>query len=213
MKKIKIKGNDYVMVHERVKEFHNLYPNGSIDTKLVELTDRFITKTIVIPDVSTPERCFTGLSYEDVGSNNVNSTSALENCETSSVGRALGFLNIGIDTSIASFEEVNNAIENQESKKIKPIAADVNPISGEESDLITFGKHKGKKWSDVDEGYVEWVASKSNVEWQRDQAQAELDSRGSVSVPDNSNAEGFSEKELQETEDHNKEVIEEKIPF
>ena len=72
MKKIKIKGNDYVMVHERVKEFHNLYPNGSIDTKLVVLTDRFITKTIVIPDVSTPERCFTGLSYEDVGSNNVN---------------------------------------------------------------------------------------------------------------------------------------------
>ena len=208
MKKIKIKGNDYVMVHERVKEFHNLYPNGSIKTEIVEMTERFITITTATPDVANPERCFTGTACEIA-----KDSFSVSVAETSSCGRALGFLNIGIDTSIASFEEVNNAIENQESKKIKPIAADVNPISGEESDLITFGKHKGKKWSDVDEGYVEWVASKSNVEWQRDQAQAELDSRGSVSVPDNSNAEGFSEKELQETEDHNKEVIEEKIPF
>ena len=48
-----------------------------------------------------------------VGSSFINKTSALENCETSSVGRALGFLGIGIDTSIASREEVDNAIHQQ----------------------------------------------------------------------------------------------------
>ena len=117
MKKIKIKGNDYVMVHERVKEFHNLYPKGSIKTEIIELSDnRFITVTTATPDVSVPERCFTGVACEIIGDNNVNSTSALENCETSSVGRSLGLLNIGIDTSIASYEEVSNAIEQSKPK-------------------------------------------------------------------------------------------------
>ena len=115
MKKIKIKGNDYVMAHERVMEFHKLYPNGSIVTEIIEMTDRFITVTKVTPDVDKPERYFTGIAYEDVTGSGVNSTSALENCETSSCARAMGFLNIGIDTSIASAEEVQHAIEQQES--------------------------------------------------------------------------------------------------
>ena len=32
-----------------------------------------------------------------------------------------------------------------------------------------FGKHKGKEWSELPIDYVEWVASKSNVDWQRDE--------------------------------------------
>ena len=111
MKKIQIKGKDYVEVHERVKEFHNQYPNGSISTDVIEMTDRFITKTTVIPDIGVPERYFTGVAYEKEDEGFINKTSALENCETSSVGRALGFLNIGIDTSIASYDEVSNAID------------------------------------------------------------------------------------------------------
>ena len=114
MKKINIKGKDYVMAHERVKEFHNLYPNGKIETEIIEMTDRFITKTKVTPDVENPERFFTGVAYEKEGANFINKTSALENCETSSCSRAMGMLNIGIDTSIASYEEVSNAIHQQE---------------------------------------------------------------------------------------------------
>ena len=120
MKKIKIKGNDYVMAHERVMEFHKLYSNGSIVTEIIEMTDRFITVTKVTPDVDKSERYFTGIAYEDVTGSGVNSTSALENCETSSVARAMGFLNIGIDTSIASAEEVQNAIEKQKSPPAPP---------------------------------------------------------------------------------------------
>ena len=116
---IKIHGKDYVLVNERVQEFHRLYPNGSIRTDLIEFSDkRFITKTEVCPDVNDRMRIFTGLAYEMVGSSQINKTSALENCETSAVGRALGWLNIGIDGSIASADEVENAIHQQEAHTV-----------------------------------------------------------------------------------------------
>ena len=55
----------------------------------------------------------TGHAEEYMGSSYINKTSFIENCETSAIGRALGLLGIGIDTSIASAEEVSNAISNQ----------------------------------------------------------------------------------------------------
>ena len=58
----------------------------------------------------------TGIAYEVMGSSYINKTSFIENCETSAWGRALGNLGIGIDTSIASAFEVNNAIIQQETK-------------------------------------------------------------------------------------------------
>ena len=116
MKKIKIKGNDYVMVNERVKQFHIDYPNGKIETELIEFTERCITRTKVTPDVANPERYFTGIAYEKEGSNFINKTSFIEQCETSSCGRALGFLGLGIDESIASYDEVSTAIEQSKSK-------------------------------------------------------------------------------------------------
>ena len=115
---IKIHGKDYVLVNERVQEFHRLYPNGSIRTDLVEFTDRFIVKAEICPDVNDRMRIFTAYAYEMVGSSQINKTSALENCETSAVGRALGFLNIGIDGSIASADEVKNAIHQQEAHNV-----------------------------------------------------------------------------------------------
>ena len=191
MKKIKIKGNDYVMVNERIKEFHSLYKNGSIKTELIEMTDRFITKTIATPDVANPDRYFTGWAYEDISENGVNCTSALENCETSSVGRAIGQLGIGIDTSIASYEEVSNAIKQQEKKASKqpsankdvdhPLADTIKKtmqgvvIDDSDDDVISFGKHKGTKWSDVDESYLKWVSK--NLDRHKDTAQKHLDAR------------------------------------
>ena len=55
----------------------------------------------------------TGTAYEKEGSSFINSTSYIENCETSAVGRALGMAGFGIDTSVASAEEVQNAQLNQ----------------------------------------------------------------------------------------------------
>jgi len=53
------------------------------------------------------------MAQEDKSSSRINQTSYVENCETSAVGRALGFLGIGIETSIATADEVGMAIEKQ----------------------------------------------------------------------------------------------------
>ena len=61
---VEIHGKQYITVDERVQEFHELYPNGSITTELIEFTEkRVVTKTTSIPDVKKPERFFTGFAY------------------------------------------------------------------------------------------------------------------------------------------------------
>ena len=136
---IKIHGKDYVLVNERVQEFHKLYPNGSIRTDLLEFGDRFIVKAEICPDVNDRMRISTGLAYEIVGSSQINKTSALENCETSAVGRALGMLGIGIDGSIASADEVKNAIYQQENDKV------TEQQKGKYQELLSHKCFKGKK--------------------------------------------------------------------
>lgn len=113
-----IKGKQYAEVNERIKAFRQLFPNGSIQTELLRDGDgKCIIKAIV-----TDENRFilaTGTAYEKENSSYINKTSYIENCETSAVGRALGMLGIGIDTSVASYEEVTNAIHQQEAEKKK----------------------------------------------------------------------------------------------
>ena len=196
MKKIDIKGKEYVQVHERVMEFHKLYPNGSIVTEIIEMTERCITRTKVTPDVSNPDRYFTGIAYEQEGSNYINKTSFIEQCETSSCGRALGFLNIGIKKAIASAEEISNAIEQQKTSDPRMDLDEANHKLADEvaeklggtvvtdsvefpsgSNIIKFGKHKGKSWSDVPIDYVEWCMTKSSADFVKEQAQAEYNKR------------------------------------
>ena len=64
-----------------------------------------------------------GTAYEKEGSSNINRTSYIENCETSAVGRALGMAGFGIDTSIASAEEVSGAIAQQEHRDLSGFTA------------------------------------------------------------------------------------------
>ena len=52
-------------------------------------------------------------AYEKETSSYINKTSFIENCCTSVTGRVLGKVGLGIDTSVASFEEVANAQANQ----------------------------------------------------------------------------------------------------
>ena len=111
-----IKGKKYIPVNERVKAFRELFPDGTIKTEIERCDDTYIivrAKVYVNNEVKA-----TAYAEEVRGSSNINRTSALENCETSAVGRALGFLGIGIDTSIASYEEVTNAQLNAEGSKL-----------------------------------------------------------------------------------------------
>ena len=120
MKVTPIQGNDYYMVHERVLEFHRRYPDGVIQTEVVEISnDRFITTSKVFPYPNEfPNMFCSGTACEMIGKNKGFSGSELECCETSSVGRALGFLCIGIKHSIASADEVRNAMKKGKSSNI-----------------------------------------------------------------------------------------------
>ena len=115
---VDIKGKEYVQVNQRVIAFRKLFPDGSIVTDLIHFGDGVcVVKATILDD---GEVISTGLAYEKEGSTFINKTSYLENCETSAVGRALGLLGIGIDTSIASADEMQTAIVNQTSEKDAP---------------------------------------------------------------------------------------------
>lgn len=106
LKTINIKGKEYVPVHVRIMEFHKLYPKGKIESEYESVRQTWVVKSKVTPDCEKPDRYYTGLAQEIIGEKGVNKTSALENAETSAVGRALGMLNIGIDAGIASADEM-----------------------------------------------------------------------------------------------------------
>jgi len=109
MQKIQIQGKDYIPVNERLLEFWRQHPEWAITTEIVPSpADRVRMKATITNEAGRV--IATGHGEEKEGSSFINKTSYVENCETSAVGRALGMLGIGIDTSLASFEEVANAI-------------------------------------------------------------------------------------------------------
>lgn len=113
-------GKEYAEVNQRIKAFRMVYPMGSITTEIVSLANGVVTMKAT---ASTDDGYVLGTGYaqEKEGSTFINKTSFIENCETSAVGRALGMCGFGIDTSVASAEEVQNAMANQEQKADRKI--------------------------------------------------------------------------------------------
>lgn len=116
------KTTQYAEVNERIMAFRKLYPNGAIVPEIVSLVSApavppadngsIVTMKASVYDDNN-KLIAVGHAQEKESSTFINQTSFIENCETSAVGRALGFLGIGIESSIASYEEVQNAINNQ----------------------------------------------------------------------------------------------------
>jgi len=128
LKTTTIQGKEYVEVNERLKYFRATYPTYSLLSEVIEKTETTILIKATI--YNKKDRALaTGLAEEKAGSSFINKTSHVENCETSAWGRALGNLGIGLDTSVASAEEVQNAIANQKPKGAEPKAqAKTRPI-------------------------------------------------------------------------------------
>ena len=114
MKTIDIHGKPYVMVKDRLMYFHETYPTGKIITKMLHIDDKMVVFSASIwPDMTEQDRFFTGHAEEHFDSSQINSTSAVENCETSAIGRCLGTMGIGVEESFASADEVANAVNQQ----------------------------------------------------------------------------------------------------
>lgn len=111
-----IKGKNYAEVNQRVKAYRMVYPTGTILTEMISNENGVCIFKANVYDEDN-NIIATGTAYEKENSTFINKTSYIENCETSAVGRALGMAGFGIDTSIASAEEVQNAIKNQEEPK------------------------------------------------------------------------------------------------
>ena len=111
-----IKGKNYAEVNQRVKAFRCVYPQGTITTEILSNDNGVVIMKATARD-EQGKVIGTGMAYEKENGNFINKTSYIENCETSAVGRALGFCGFGIDTSICSAEELNNAINNQDNNK------------------------------------------------------------------------------------------------
>ena len=112
LKTINIKGKEYVEVAERLKYFRSQYKDWALTTEVLEKTD---TSTLIQAKAINPEGIVkaTGIAEEEKGSTFINKTSYVENAETSAIGRCLGCLGIGIDSAVASYDEVANATKNQ----------------------------------------------------------------------------------------------------
>ena len=114
---------DYETVESRLEKWHEKYPDNRIETELIEANDkRFIVFAKLFKTEADPKPCSTGLAFEIITEKGVNSTSALENCETSAIGRALanaGFAAKGKRASREEMAKVNNAEPNQYEKKLQ----------------------------------------------------------------------------------------------
>ena len=153
IKTTNIKGKEYAEVNQRIKAFRMLYPQGIIETQMVSNENGVCIFRAEIMN-EKGQLLATGTAYEKEDSTFINQTSYIENCETSAVGRALGMCGFGIDTSVASAEEVENAINNQ-------------VITQEDADnyKLKFGKYKGKTIKEVykeDAKYIDWIITNTD---------------------------------------------------
>ena len=114
---VNIRGKDYQTVPYRVQRFWEEYAGCSIETELLHADDEVVRMKAVIREIESGRIKAVGHAEEYRSASKINQTSALENCETSAVGRALANLGLAGDSSIASAEEVMGAVIQQETKE------------------------------------------------------------------------------------------------
>ena len=132
---------DYETVEERLVKFWKDHPDGQIHTKVLEHTaSRFIVEASIFRTEADPRPWTTGLAEETIQGRGVNATSALENCETSAIGRALANAGYATKGKRASREEMSKVkakveVQNivQETKaKMADTAREYVPVPKEE---------------------------------------------------------------------------------
>lgn len=109
---VEIDGVNYTLIAERIKHLANEF-EYSIDTtaEYIESLNAWKVKAVLTITEDGKTNSYSGHASEVIGSSDINSTSALENAETSAVGRACAMAGIGVTENIASANEVEGAKE------------------------------------------------------------------------------------------------------
>ena len=102
---------DYETVEVRLEKFIKDYPDFRISTELeVVEKDRYVVKAYLYKTYDSSIAWVTGLAEEKVSDRGVNATSALENCETSAIGRALANAGYASKGKRPSREEMSKVV-------------------------------------------------------------------------------------------------------
>ena len=196
---------DYETVEERLVKFWKEHPDGRISTTLVDSTlQRFIVQASIFRTEVDVHAWTTGYAEETVSTRGVNSTSALENCETSAIGRALANAGYVTKGKRPSREEMSKVKANEpkplqtrlEEKIITPVEDDpwtvkaVEP-AGTLADAVTLMtevmgavkfdkdiphcKHGERLWRTGNKNGKPWANMSCPVQPQRQQTWAEVD--------------------------------------
>jgi hypothetical protein len=198
---------EYVTVNERLKYFRLVpeFKGWSIEVSIerIDLSnpnnpDQVMMVAVIKDEKGRPRA--TGRAWEERSSSYINKTSFIENCETSAIGRALAFLGIGIEDSIATYEEVMAAQSAQraldkdtkkidtsglvdDKKEIQDMANNLKPSPKNEqmeilerakSVAVPFGKFKGKRLGEIPktelQGWFDYMKTTDAVNDERNKA-------------------------------------------
>ena len=123
---------DYETVEERLIKFWKDHPDGRIDTKIIEASaTRFIVQAYIYRTEVDQHAWSSGLAEETISGRGVNATSALENAETSAIGRALASAGYATKGKRPSREEMSKVAKSQEVKAtIDEVKAKMADTSG-----------------------------------------------------------------------------------
>ena len=133
---VEIDGGNYTLIAERVKYLANEF-DYSINTnaEFIESLNAWKVKAVLTIKEDGKINTYSGHASEVIGSNDINLTSALENAETSAVGRACAMAGIGVTENIASANEVTGAKE-----KLKDVKTTQRRQSGKSAEEKTLEK-------------------------------------------------------------------------
>ena len=159
---VNIHGKQYQTVALRVSMFRETYPDYSLLTEVLHRSNECVVMKASIVDPAG-RVIATGHSEEYRQSSTINKTSALENAETSAIGRALAAAGYG-GTEFATADEVANAITNkQQAPVISPVRASLEGVvvdGGQAQDIATALKDFYEQFTtlgpDSDADYKAW---------------------------------------------------------